>query len=141
MTYPTSYSESTMSAYLLVILDKLNELDLISSSRLIEMTDDVLSMYGETDYANVTDIPKARAIAKVVAWRHAIEVTSMSYNFSADGGSYSLSQMHDMSLKNYKLSLSDALAYDPNYAIVVEELVPTQTPYSYDPDRIERGNL
>lgn len=141
MTYPTSYTQSTMSAYLQVILDQVALAVDISSSRLTEMTDDVLSMYGETDYANVTNIAKVRAIAQVVAWKHAMELTSVSYNFSADGGSYNLSQMHEMCEKNYKAALSDARTYDPNYEISVTEIVSTQNPYVFDPDRIERSNL
>jgi hypothetical protein len=141
MTYPTSYNESTMSVYLLVILDKVNEQVSLSGGRVIEMCDDILSLYGVTDWAEVTNIPKVRALAKVIAWKHAMEITSVSYNFSADGGNYSLSQMHDMCQKNYKAALSDAMLFDSNYVIAVEEMVPTQNPYAFDPDRIERGNL
>lgn len=113
----------------------------ISDSRIIEMDDDVLSMYGVTDWTSVTDIPKVRAIAKVIAWKHAMEVSATSVNFSADGGSYNMRQIHEMCEKNYKTALSDARVYDPVYEIGVTEIISTQNPYAFDPDRIDRSNL
>jgi hypothetical protein len=130
MAYPTGYTEVSMRSYLSVILDAVDAALSISVSRYSEMCNDVLTAYGAADWVDVIDIPKVRALASVVAWKHAMEISSASYNFSADGASYSLSQIQDMCKKNYEAAHSDASAYLNGYEISVSSFEWENDPYA-----------
>lgn len=137
MTLPTLYTEQTIIIYLKVTLDTVEDIVAISFSKWTEMANDLLVMYGVTDYANATDITKVRALAKVVAWKAAMEAVSAWYKYSADGGSYDRNQIFEMCQSNYKNALHDASAYGTDYEIKITEVSPIQSPYKYDPNRID----
>jgi hypothetical protein len=87
--------------------------------------------------AGITDKKKFYSLSKVGLWRWIMGITVGKYHFSADGGSYDRQQIHDMAKANYELAVSDAISYDPNYAISIGEMDSIQNPYEYDPDRLD----
>ena len=136
MTLPTSYTSATIVTYMQNILDVVKDIVSISTNKWDEVANDVLVMYGVTEYTSITDITKVRAIAKMLAWKTAMEAVSAWYNFSADGGRYDRKQIWEMCKDNYQDALDGAMVYDSNYVITIGEIVHVQNPYTYDPDRL-----
>ena len=82
---------------------------------------------------DATDQNKLLAIALMNLWKYAANVSSGKYNQSADGASLSRSQIHDMCMQNYQMSLGDALVYMPNYEMGIDEVEALENPYKYYP--------
>jgi hypothetical protein len=95
---------------------------------------ETLEKYGVALEADATDLKKLHAIGKVELWRAALRSVSFNYNFSADGASFSRSQIFDMVQKNYLDALTDAMVYLPEYQIEIGQITTTQeNPYEFYP--------
>lgn len=131
MPIPPSYSEITLADYMVTCLGKVAAVLELVSADFEESVIDVLLQYGVSDISSATNIQKLRALAKVAAWKKAVEEVSVSYDFSADGGSYNRSQMQELCAKSLAAAESDAGDYLPALRIGIDTLSFSQDPYNY----------
>jgi len=105
-----------ITAHFLSVKTQLGWSDSLQIDAIAEKT---LEMYGVATEAEATDTTKLHALADIAVWRQALNDVSLDYNFAADGASYSRSQQHAMIQKNLDTAIGDAMAYLPNYSIIV----------------------
>lgn len=131
MAIPTSYTEYELSEYMLSVTAAVSASAGLDSLAFDEAVNDVLTAYGEADIADVTDVAKLRALAKVEAWRTVIGYLMTAYDFSADGGSYKRSQMLTGAEKALERAEADAAlaGYSATYAIQIGTMTRTYDPY------------
>ncbi|MCC6490679.1 MAG: hypothetical protein IT364_24550 [Candidatus Hydrogenedentes bacterium] len=134
MAIPTSYTEATFAAYLH------SELGPVASSLAWtvdagdydEAVNDALLMYGVTDIAGITgaeNIQKLRLLGKLAAWRRVLEHTAGDHDFSADGASYSRSQVNQMAQERVQDLETRAAPYLDEYSISVQRMDHPNNPY------------
>lgn len=102
----------------------------------VETVNDVLAAYGVSDIADATDIVKLRVLARVAALRRA-QVAALSwYDFSADGGSFSRSQVQAQIKAMLSDAETDAFPYTGAYAVTRATLTYTTEadPYQWTDD-------
>lgn len=132
MAAPTSYTESSLISYMRTVTQAVSDTLNLNTGAFQEAVNDVLAAYGVSDIADVTDITKLRALAKVAAWRTVNDwLVTTAYDFSADGGSYKLSQMKEgaeKALAQAEQAASQA-GYLDGYAIEMGTLTRPQDPY------------
>lgn len=143
MAMPTAYTESSLISYMRTITKAVSESLNLNSGDFQEAVNDVLDVYGVDDIADATDISKLRALAKVAAWRTVNDLLiTTAYDFSADGGSYKLSQMKEGAEKALELAEQAAAeaGYSVGYAIEIGTLTRPNDPYVSDclDDELER---
>lgn len=102
--------------------------------------EDTLELYGVDLEAEATDLTKLHRLADYSVWKQALTDVSLDNDFSADGASYSRSQMHKMILENLSKAEEEALDYLPSSQVKVTE-VNSRNPYDYNYDRDVYGNL
>lgn len=130
MAAPSSYTEETLAAFMLAALNKVAaSLGWTSLADVQEAVNDTLLAYGVSDISAATDVTKLRALARVAVWQQVVAAVAVAYNFSADGGSYSRSQLQDMALKALAQAQTMAASYDPNYRITTAKIVYKHDPY------------
>lgn len=113
MPVPTAYTEDSLAAFMHAALrDVATALGWsVAAGDYDEPVTDALIAYGEDDIADATDIQKLRALARVAVWQAAVDATVGDYDFSADGGSYSRSQLHAQALARLAQAQQQAAAY------------------------------
>ena len=110
----------TLAAYITANFGQVKtQLGWSDSLQISAITDKTLEWYGVATEAEATDASKLHALADVAVWRQALNDVSLDYNFSGDGASYSRSQQADMIRKNLDTTETAAIAYLPNYSILV----------------------
>lgn len=102
------------------------------------IVDDCLEVYGVATEVEATDTKKLHAIARYKTWEKVLVEVSQDYNFSADGGNYSRSQIYEMAKQNYLLALNDAQTYLSEYQIEIGEVIDNQNPYIDFPPYYDR---
>lgn len=131
MPIPTSYTEYTLSEYMLACLGVVAQVLDYTSGSFDEAVNDVLIAYGVTDISQATDIKKLRGLAKVAAWQKANDDLVAYYDYQADGGRFDRSQMQAMAAKSLEKAQAEAIAYDPNYQVRIVRQRPVNDPYRY----------
>jgi hypothetical protein len=144
MAAPSSYTETTLAEFMQSILQ-----DVATTMGWTAAPDDyqeaineTLLMMGVDSIAAVSgreNIKKLRVYARVEVWRQVMAATSGDYDFSADGGSYKRSQVHEQAKANYALALQDAMAYGlDGYQVTIDTVRYVHDPYQYveDEDRV-----
>lgn len=134
MSIPASYTESTLADYM---KDQLKTIATIlgwatTPTDYQEAVNEALLAYGETNIANITgaaNLRKLRALARVEVWKAALAAVTGDFDFSADGGSYKRDQVFQHIKDNLSQATIDALPYDPNYAVEIEEIEYGRDPY------------
>lgn len=111
MAIPTSYSEETLKAFMLAALSNLGATLGLTAASFDEAVNDTLLAYGVSDIAQATDMAKLRGLAKVAAWQVAVAASAGDYDFSADGGNYRRSQLHEQARKGLAAAEADAALY------------------------------
>lgn len=134
MPLPTSYTEQSLSEYMLACLGVVGQVLEYTSGSLEEAVNDALIAYGASDIAQATDIKKLRGLAKVAAWQKANDDLVAYYDFSADGGKFDRSQMQTMAAKSLEKAQADAIAFDPNYQVRIVRQRPVNDPYRHVPE-------
>lgn len=109
MAIPTSYTESELRDYMLIVTGNVASAIGWTAANFTEAVNDALIAYGVSTIASATDIAKLRGIAKVEAWRSIADATAADYQFSADGGSYNRQQIHDHAVKALERAEADAV--------------------------------
>jgi hypothetical protein len=108
-----------------------------------EAVNEALLEYGVDDIADVTgreNIRKLRAVARVMVWRQVVRDTTGDFDFSADGGRYSRSQINEQARESLKLAESEAMALGAlaGYVVGIDAVSHIHDPYEYveDDDRV-----
>lgn len=137
MPVPTAYTETELAAYMHSKLgDVAGALGYsVDIGDYDEAVVDTLLEYGVSDIANATNVKKLRALALVEAWKKALADLAIRHDFSADGGSYSRMQMHEMATKNLEAAKTSALTYDDAYTVGRTRVVNITDPYQVIPDK------
>ena len=91
--------------------------------------------------AEAIDLNKLHKLAVYSVWKQALYDVSLDHDFSADGASYSRSQMHTIILENLNSALNEAIPYLPIYEIDVAEITVDNDPYDFYEDRDNLGNF
>jgi len=142
MAIPASYTEKTLAEFMHTTLGKTAKALAINfgpndAGDYAEAVNDALLAYGTEDIATISgvaNIMKLRALARVYAWQHVVNNFATLYDFSADGGQYSRSQMFKQAKESLELAQTQSLAYDPTYQVNVVAIDHTQDPYRYRPE-------
>lgn len=132
MAIPTAYTEIGLTAYMRSVTKAVSDTLGLNQGEFQEAVNDVLTVYGVDDIADATDITKLRALAKVAAWRTVNDLLiTTAYDFSADGGSYKLSQMKEGAEKALEMAEQAAAeaGYSVGYAIQMGTLTRPNDPY------------
>lgn len=118
MAIPSSYTEFSLAAYMLAVTGNVAAALGWDIENFDEAVNDALVAYGVSSIADATDIAKLRALAKVEAWRTAVNGTAADIEFSADGGTYKRNQMHEQALAALERAEAAAMAagYADSYA-------------------------
>lgn len=98
------------------------------------MVDETLEALGITLESESTN-KILHLVAKVKYWERVINLTSTDMDFSADGASYSRSQVNKMARENLKSALDEALPYIPDYQVQIGSFSYNPDPYIYNADR------
>lgn len=110
----------TLAAYITANFGQVKtQLGWSDSLQISAITDKALEWYGVSTEAEATDATKLHALADVAVWRQALNDVSLDYDFNADNAGYKRSQQADMIHKNLDAAETNALAYLPNYSILV----------------------
>jgi hypothetical protein len=80
-----------------------------------------LQLYGVDTEAEATDDTKLEALVDYAVWKQALADISLDYSFSADGNSYQRQQAVEAVRKNLMAAETKALAYLPEYQIIIHE--------------------
>lgn len=139
MSVPASYTESGLAQFMeSTLAATAGVLSLAAADGdFDEAVNSVLLAYGQTDISQISgssNIMKLRLLARVEAWRLALATVSGDFDFEADGGRYSRSQMHKQIKSNLTQAESDAMAYLPDYQVSAQDIVWTQDPYQWRED-------
>lgn len=135
MAAPLIYTEATFKVYLHAALGAAATALgwTVDGGDYDEIVNETLLAYGVADIADAADIRKVRALGRREAWRGVITAVSLDYDFKADGGSYSRSQMQEQARQAFALAESEALPYDDAYTVEVGRLELDYDPYQPDP--------
>jgi hypothetical protein len=133
MTIPTSYDDNDLLQFMHTALAETAGVmgwTVALGSYDDALIDCLLSYQGVTQAADCTDLRKLRSLARVSVWAAVAAATAADFNFSADGASYSRSQVHDHAMIMLAAAQQAAIAYDPGYVIRADTESP-QSPYRY----------
>ncbi len=136
MAIPASYTELKFAEFLHATLGQVAEaLNWgVGAASYDEVVNESLLEYGVDDIATITGNPslkKFRAIGKVKAWEAVVTQTAADFNFSADGGKYDRSQIHEMAMKNLALAQAAAADYLGEYRVGIDRIDHYHDPYTY----------
>lgn len=129
MALPTSYTDATLKSYMLASLGAIGSTLGLTVASFDEAVNDILLAYGAATVALATDITKLRALARVAAIRQARTVAATWYDFSADGASFSRSQVLAALDGMLAMAEADAMPYSASYAIGVGSMSYPDDPY------------
>lgn len=139
MPAPSTYTEESLSAYMDSILGAVADVLSwsVAGGDYAEAVNETLLAYGVDDIALVTgreNIKRLRALARREVWRAVVNVTAGDYDFEADGGKYSRSEINKMAMQNLIRAESEAAEYDPLWRVGVDAVTYKHDPYGYLPD-------
>lgn len=128
MAAPSTYTEETLAAFMVVELDDVARvLGWSDLSHLQEPINETLLAYGASDIADATDVTQLRALARVMAWRAACSALVTRYDFADPDGRYSRSQMFKAAQERVAAAESAAAGWLPSVMLV------SPVTYQYDP--------
>ena len=123
MAIPSEYTEEELKTYMLGVLQSVGPASEWTTDDFDEEVIDVLLQYGVTDISQATDIGKLRAIARVISWRKLMSAVSGDFDFSADGGQYSRSQVFKQAQAQLSEAERSAADYLTENAAVIGSMV------------------
>lgn len=116
MPLPSSYTESQLRDYMLHVTGNVGVALGLASADFAEAVNDALVVYGATDIATATDIPRLRAAARVAAWERALALCAGRVDFGADGANFRQSQLMDQARAALSEARADAATYGVGWA-------------------------
>lgn len=114
--------EADLGQFMLTELGPLAvDLGWTAPSDVLPAVEDALDAYfdGAGDIAGVTDQRKLRALARVEAWRMAVNATAADIDSSTDGQSMALAGRHAQAVGRLNDALARAAAHRAEYAVAV----------------------
>lgn len=130
MSIPTGYDETGCANLMLSYIDAVaGQMGWTGLSNVQESVNETILAYGVTDIANCTDIRKVRTLARREIWRQVRAATSGSHDFEADGGKYSMSQIHAMACSEFDIASNDAVPFDTQLGVKITAVTYNQDPY------------
>ena len=113
MAIPSSYDEWSLAEYMDTILGEVaTGLSWsVAANSYDEPVNEAIALYGVDDIAEISgrdNIVKLRTLSRVAIWRQVVRSTTGDFDFSADGGRYSRSQVNKMARQ--QLGLEEATA-------------------------------
>lgn len=133
MSLPTAYTEKTLATFM---ADEIGQFATVFSwtvgstdaGSYAEVVNTVLEMAGKSAVADLA-VVEARALARICIWRRVLKMAATEFDFEADGGSFTTSQVQSMASKALNEAIEEAGAngYGP-YAIDM-----THETYENDP--------
>jgi hypothetical protein len=135
MAAPTSYTEAELKAYIHASLAGVAEVFgwTVAGGSYDEMVNDALLALGHSDIASVSgvqDVSRLRTVARLMAWRAVVEQSSMNFDFSADGGSYSRSQVNEMARERVSALETETAGYLGTFAAHTQPVKYAHDPYT-----------
>lgn len=145
MAIPTSYDEAGLKAYLHAELGTMaTGLEwTVDAGSYDEIVYDSLFRYGQIDIGEITgadNVRRLRCLAKVFVWRAVVKAVAGDFDFSADGASFSRSQIQTMAEKALRMAEDEAGPYlyddddDNRNAACITKVTHKHDPYQYVPD-------
>lgn len=142
MPIPSTYTEKTLAEFMETTLGKCAKaLELHAAPNdagdFAEAVNDSLLAYGTDDISTISgtdNLLKLRALARKAAWQYVVNNFAALYDFSADGGTYSRSQLFSQAKQAMEQAERQALMYDPVYQASVVRLDHKHDPYRYRPE-------
>lgn len=131
MVAPTSYTESSLAAYMHAVLgDTAGVLGWAQPANYLDVVDNTLLAYGVSDIAEATDIAKLRALARREVWRAVVAALVPHVDFETDGQRVSESQMRRAAESALAVAEADCAALNIGaYAVQVGTFRFTNDPY------------
>lgn len=138
MPAPTAYTEQQLAIYMLSSIGNLGTVLELTADHFREAVNDTLLAYGDVDsIGDADDIKKLRALAKVEAWRVAVEQSSGMYNFQSHDGRYDRATIHAQALVGLGLAENAAAIYtvvddtdNASYTVGVSRFTHAYDPYA-----------
>ena len=137
MPVPTSYTEQEYSDFLQRALGALSGvLDWTTDQNSFDEV--IIDVLNAMEYSNVEDVPESqipelRALGRVYLWKAVVVETLADYDFSADGASYSRSQVFDHAQRMLAQAETDAAKWLENMTVGVSKVTYHRDPYAdYD---------
>lgn len=100
--------------------------------------DAALLAYGDPfDLAQISGadpIKKLRALLRVEVWRRICDYTAGDFDFKADGGTFSRSQVYAQAVSQLHRAEADAIAFVPAYQVTPIRMEYKNDPYQYRPE-------
>jgi hypothetical protein len=139
MAAPSSYTESTLAEYMHTVLgDVATQLGWTAADSYDNAVDEALLAYGCASIADVSgaqNIALLRAYARAEVWNQVAAYTTADIDFSADGASYSRSQLHSHARTQAALASADVQQRGGyGYTVRNTHIDHAHDPYQYRPD-------
>lgn len=142
MPLPSSYNEADLITYLDTRLGAFKAVlgwtDDNAGNIYGEVVIDTLLAYGAADVSQATDLAKLRALASYFLWRAIVDNVSARFDYSADGGDYSLSQQVDHARKALADAEREAIPYLPAMVVKSGAVVYPQDVYLTEDQAFEQ---
>lgn len=141
MAAPSSYTESSLADFMIAALGEVAAaLGWTALQDVQEAVNDALILYGASDAASASDIPKLRALGRVAAWRMAVASLTARFDFTTDQQSFRRSQVLEGAQKALAQAEADAMVYGlTGYAVELQNVRFVHDPYDAkltDEDRV-----
>lgn len=139
MSAPAVYTEKTLADFMHVELGKLATVlgyapGAGDAGSYAEAVNESILRYGVATIDLATDIRKLRGLARLEAWKKAVDDLAAHYTFQSDGNTFDREQMFTNAELNLQRCLTLALEWDPGYIITVTKVRPVHDPYRYLPE-------
>ena len=137
MAVPTSYTETTLKTYCHAVLGATADVLewTVIAGDYDETVNEALLRYGTNDVTSISgisNIVKIRSLVRRHLWAHVMDEVATDYNVEDESGRNDRRQVHAMAKENYRRSVDECMAYDPDYNVEIET-VDYDDPYeAYD---------
>ena len=134
MALPTAYTEAELAAFIHAELGGVATALgwTVDGGSYDEAVNDALYLANVSDIATVTSrdaVFQLRRLAMLAAWRRVVAAVSLDYDFSADGGKYSRSQVATQAAARVRELETETAGYRADYAVVIQRGDHTHNPY------------
>jgi hypothetical protein len=131
---PTSYTEATLKAYLHAeIYDVAGALGWsVSGGSYDEAVNDALYLAGLSSIESATSavaVYQLRKLGLLAVWRRVVAAVAADYNFSADGSSFSRSQVFDQAKQCVRTLEHETASYRADNVVNVRPIDYVHNPY------------
>lgn len=134
MALPTAYTEAELAAFIHAELGGVATALgwTVDGGSYDEAVNDALYLANVSDIASVSGsdaVFRLRRLAMLAAWRRVVAAVSLDYDFSADGGDYSRSQVAAQAAARVRELETETAGYRGDYAVEIQRVDHTHNPY------------